>query len=95
MPQPVFVDDRGGFTVKPYKNPEHDTHVLPENSESLDLIRFCRTPRTRKELSEYPGLASVTYAIKTRVMPLVERSVIKLSIPDKPSSSKQMYYSEV
>lgn len=95
LPQPVFVDDRGGFTVKLYKNPEHDIPILSEYSESLDLIRFCKTPRTRKELSDYLGLNSVTYAIQTRVMPLVEQGVIRMSIPEKPSSSKQMFYSEL
>lgn len=41
-----------------------------------------------------PDTRSVTYAIQTHVMPLVEQGVIKMSIPDKPKSPKQFYYSE-
>lgn len=57
------------------------------------IIVFCKTPRTRKEICDYLGLNSVTYAIQTYVNPLVEAGVIKLSIPDKPKSPKQLYYS--
>lgn len=55
---------------------------------------FCRTPRTRIEICDYLGLNSVTYAIQAHVMPLVEAGKIKMSIPDKPKSPKQLYYSE-
>lgn len=61
--------------------------------ETNNLIVFCKTPRTRKEICDYLGLNSVTYAIQTYVNPLVEAGVIKLSIPDKPKSPKQLYYS--
>lgn len=44
------------------------------------------------EISDYLGLNSVTYAIQTRVMPLVERGIIKMSIPEKPKSPKQLFY---
>ena len=66
-----------------------------ELSEDIDnLLLFCRTPRTRKEICEYLGLSSITYAIQTHIMPLVAVGKIKLSIPDKPKSPKQLYYSE-
>lgn len=54
---------------------------------------FCKTPRTRKEICEFLGLASVTYAIQTHVIPLVDQGFIQLSIPEKPKSTKQLYYS--
>ena len=60
-----------------------------------NLLLFCGRPRTRKEICEYLGLTSVTYAIQTHVMPLVEKGLMKLSIPDKPKSSKQLYYSNI
>ena len=62
--------------------------------DEKNLILFCRTPRTRKEICEYLGLSSATYAIQTYVTPLVKSGKIKLSIPNKPKSSKQLYYSE-
>ena len=94
LPEPKFADERGKFVVKFYKEVADDEKIVVNEEEVENLIMFCRTPRTRKEICDYLGLSSVTYAIQTHVMPLVEEGKIKLSIPEKPKSSKQLYYSE-
>ena len=81
------------FIVKLYKTPE-TVEVKTEDEDVKNLLLFCRTPRTRKEICEYLGLTSVTYAIQSRVLPLVETGQIKMSIPEKPKSPKQLFYSE-
>lgn len=91
--QPEFLDERGSFIVKLYKESKNDYEDMSNDEEINNLIVFCKTPRTRKEICDYLGLNSVTYAIQTYVNPLVEAGVIKLSIPDKPKSPKQLYYS--
>jgi len=93
LQEPVFAEERGSFVVTLYKE-EREIKDTGSLEESSDLILFCRTPRTRKEICEYLGLESVSYAIQTHVMPLVEKGKIKMSIPDKPKSPKQLYYSE-
>ena len=90
---PVFRNERGNFSVIFYK--ENKVEKSIDAVKEKDLLMFCKTPRTRKEISEYLGLNSVTYAIQAYVMPLVESGKIKLSVPDKPKSSKQLYYSEI
>ena len=92
LPQPEFLDERGSFIVKLYKYRENVVAGEPEEWEDKELILFCRTPRTRKEICEYLGLSSVSYAIQTHVMPLVEKGIIKMSIPEKPKSPKQLFY---
>lgn len=92
LKEPKFVDERGGFIVTFYK----DGNVVkaePELEGVNDLLVFCRTPRTRKEICEYLGLSSITYAIQTHVMPLVESGKMKMTNPEKPKSPKQLYYS--
>ncbi|XME01654.1 ATP-binding protein [Lachnospiraceae bacterium C1.1] len=94
LPQPEFLEERGSFIVKLYKYGENISSIQNENSKNNEqLILFCKIPRTRTEICEFLGLSSVTYAIQTHVMPLVEQGLIKLSIPDKPKSPKQLYYS--
>ena len=91
--EPKFADERGSFIVTFYK----DGDVVkdePELEGVNNLLIFCKTPRTRKEICEYLGLSSVTYAIQTHVMPLVESGKIKMTNPEKPKSSKQLFYSE-
>ncbi|HUM84842.1 MAG TPA: ATP-binding protein [Lachnospiraceae bacterium] len=90
---PEFLDERGSFIVKLYKKegiPETEAEI---DEKSQGLIFFCRTPRTRKEICDYLGLSSITYAIKVHVLPLVAAGKLKMSIPDKPKSPKQMYFS--
>jgi ATP-dependent DNA helicase RecG len=92
--EPEFQDERGCFIVKFYKEQQRGkTDMTEQNEDVKNLILFCKTPRTRKEISEYLGLTSVSYAIQRHVMPLVEQNLIHLSIPEKPGSPKQLYYS--
>ena len=91
--EPEFADERGSFTVTFYKA-GNISKAEPEPEEANNLLVFCRTPRTRKEICEYLGLSSVTYAIQTHVMPLVASGKIKMTNPEKPKSPKQLFYSE-
>lgn len=93
LPQPEFLDERGSFIVKLYKYGENTVTSETEEIEDNELILFCKTPRTRREICDYLRLNSVTYAIQTYVLPLVEKGIIKMSLPDKPKSSNQLFYS--
>lgn len=92
---PEFLEERGNFVVRFYKEQKNAAvQELEQDEEVKNLILFCQTPRTRKEICDYLGLSSVTYAIQRHIMPLVEKGFIHLSIPEKPSSQKQLYYSK-
>lgn len=92
--EPEFSDERGSFIVKFYKKIKKTGEETSGSEMANHLILFCKTPRTRKEICEYLGLSSASYAIQTYIMPLVGSGKIKLSIPEKPKSPKQLYYSE-
>lgn len=90
MPAPVFIDRRGVFKVILYKKSGvEDKDVDFEQ----DIINYCITPRTREELAEKFGFEAPTYFLKTYVTPLIEDGKIKMTIPDKPKSKFQKYYS--
>ena len=93
LPEPEFLDRRGSFIVRFRKrdgSQPAETAFLSE--EEKNLLLFCQTPRTRREICEYLGLSSPTYAIKKYVLPLVNRNLMQMSIPDRPGSSKQLYF---
>ena len=88
MPEPEFKDERGIFSVclrKTYAEPQDGADI------STLILDFCKTPRSRKEITRYLNFKTETYAINKYVLPLVEKNLIALSIPGKPSSSKQKY----
>ncbi len=96
MKAPDFTSERGHFAVIFHKEAQtrRMANMLQDNTANIyDLLAFCRTPRTRKEICDYLGLSSMSYAIQIYIMPLVEQGLIKLTIPDKPKSPKQLYYS--
>lgn len=94
MPEPEFREERGSFVVcfrKAAKGARVDDTASGNGTVTDNLLRFCQTPRTRQEIAEFLKIKSVTYAIKTHVMPLVEQGLISLSLPDKPRSTNQRY----
>ena len=94
LPEPLFEDQRGQFSVTFFNTSDNHPAKAELDDKASGLIEFCRTPRTRQEIADYLGLSSISYAIKDYVMPLVDNGLIKLSIPDKPRSPKQLYFSE-
>ncbi|MDR1861672.1 MAG: helix-turn-helix domain-containing protein [Candidatus Ancillula sp.] len=58
------------------------------------LLEFAKEPRTREELLEHVDLYNNTKNAKTHITPLIEAGLLKLTVPDKPNSKLQRYYSE-
>ena len=93
LKEPIFADERGEFAVTlynevlPYK--EQQNTKLREKKE--ELLQFLQIPRTRKEIADYLGIGTTTYAMQTYISPLVEEGLVRLTIPDKPKSQHQKY----
>jgi ATP-dependent DNA helicase RecG len=85
LPIPVFSAVHGEFKVI-MKNGYYS-----ENEDLSDmLVEFCKVPRSRAELISFTG-KSRTYTMSQIIQPLVEEGILKLTLPDKPKSSKQRY----
>lgn len=92
LPKPEFSDNRGEFCVTFRLNGEVQT--AEDKGGNLTLIEFCKTPRNRKEITEFLGVKTTTYAVKKYVMPLVEQGKLFMQIPGKPTSENQKFYSK-
>ena len=70
---------------------------LPATNSALkdmNLLTFLNEPKSRTEIAEFLGIKSISYAITRNIDPLVEKGIVKMTIPDKPKSKNQKYYVE-
>lgn len=81
-----------------WRNQDDDNvleHSAGKTDISLDLLarlrEYLREPRTRVELQSFCEISSRDYFRNKILNPLIESKKIKLTIPDKPTSSKQRY----
>lgn len=90
---PVFLDERGSFTVILYNRPAPENTLCNGHLTEKDkaLLQFLGVPRSRKEIIAFLGLQSATYAMQKYVTPLIEKGFVKLSIPDRPGSENQRF----
>ena len=89
LPSPVFENRRGVFKVTLYNE---KTAVSNGNGGSISerLLAFCQTPRTRAELEQFTGFSRY-YTMSKIVQPLIDAGRLKLTMPEKPKSTNQMY----
>ena len=57
-----------------------------------ELLNFCKEPRSRVEMQEFSGIKSRDYFGSNILKPLVDSGRLLRTIPDKPSSPNQKYY---
>ena len=95
LPEPLFESSRGVFRVTLYNE-----NVRPLNSGGRGdvdlaekLIRFCVKPKARAELAKELNLSSISYMMSRYINPLLKSGKLKMTIPGKPKSRNQKYYS--
>lgn len=94
LPEPVFSDYRSEFSVCLYNRYPETVAEVGEGKQVSDekgLLEFCKTPRSRKEITEYLGVSSGQYALRRYLTPLVDAGMIRMTIPQRPKSPKQRY----
>lgn len=55
------------------------------------ILEFCKTARTKKEISEYIGYKNLTYMTRIFLKPLLDSNKLSYTIPEKPQSRLQKY----
>lgn len=85
LPAPNFSVIHGEFKVV-----MRNGYLNNSGSMEDSILDFCEIPRSRAELIEFTG-KSRNYVLKQLIAPLVVCGKLKLTMPDKPKSSKQKY----
>lgn len=73
--------------VTPQDVPQYTT----QDKYAKMLTRFCVEPRTRAEMMEHIGIKERAYFKKSILDPLLAKGVIKMTLPDKPTSKFPKY----
>ena len=91
LPAPKFESDRGVFRVTLYNHSAASHELEPLEAE---VFRYCLSPRSRAELEGlFKGRMTIAYAMEKVIKPMIAKGRIALTIPDKPRSKFQKYYS--
>jgi ATP-dependent DNA helicase RecG len=88
---PLFESSRGVFKVTLFNEASVNFEGKSQSIEER-IIEFCKTPRTRAELEKFTGFSRY-YTMSELVQPLISKGKLRLTLPEKPKSSKQMYVS--
>ena len=107
--EPEFYSDRSQFVVtlpnmnygvieegvfSTVQDKEQDREQDQIGSKSLvQVIQYCKYPKSRAELQEYCGLKGRRNFGQNYLTPLIEKGILKMTLPDKPTSKNQKYYS--
>ena len=67
--------------------------TIQDNEDIKGLLEFCRTPRTREEMQDFMGLNNRGHFRKKILNPLIKGGLLKMTLPNKPTSKNQKYYS--
>ncbi len=62
---------------------------------AIEFFEYCKLPRTRTEMQEFCGLAARRNFNERYLKPMLETGTLKMTLPNKPRSKKQKYYSEL
>lgn len=90
LPAPIFSVRHGEFTVIFKNNIYQAVEEVQRSNLTDDLLRFCATPRSRAELTDFTGMSRY-HTMNAIVQPLIDAGKLRLTMPDKPKSSKQKY----
>lgn len=93
--KPLFYSDEGDFRLVMRNlnyTPQVTPQVTPQDIEHR-ILEFCIEPKSKKELCEYLGYKDRNHFTERYLKPLIESGLLHMTIPDKPNSKNQKYYS--
>lgn len=85
LPAPEFSVVHGEFKVVMRNGYNKESRSISDS-----IVEFCCTPKTRAELIAFTG-KSRTYTMTQMIQPLIDSGKLKLTLPEKPKSSKQKF----
>ena len=90
---PKFESVHGIFRVTLFNSIAEKAEPL--STMQQEILDFCKQPRSRKELGDkFADRISAAYLMTEFVYPMVEKGMLKMSIPEKPKSKNQRFFAD-
>lgn len=68
--------------------------VTQQADRIAQVVEFCQLPRSREEIQSLLGLKDREHFRSEILNPLLAQGVLQLTIPERPTSPRQKYYSQ-
>ncbi len=70
-------------------------HTQDDTQDSIKerILKYCKEPRSKKEITEYLGYKDVHSIAKNHIRPLIKEGKLCMTLPEKPNSKNQKYVS--
>ncbi|RCW77339.1 Fic family protein [Saliterribacillus persicus] len=91
--EPTFIEGDVFKTIIPLVSQATEQATEQADNEIEKLLEFCKVPRSRNEMQEFMGLYHREHFRSKVLIPLIKGGLIQLTIPEKPTSPNQKYYS--
>jgi len=91
--KPIFEEDDVFTITVPLTEDANSTEQVTEQVTEQAILDYCIEAKSTKEIMGFLKLKHREHFRAEILKPLLERGLLKLTIPEKPRSSKQKYYS--
>lgn len=94
----VLMEDNGAYMASPggymagIEGYEQYIPMQETYGAEQKIMKFCATPKTRAEITEMLGVKTAFYVMERYVTPLIKEGCLAMTIPEKPKSKFQRYY---
>lgn len=74
---------------------QHPNYYPNQDGQDMNklIVDFCKEPRSVQEIMDKFAFDSRTSFRRKYLTPMLEKGVLKMTIPEKPSSKNQKYFS--
>jgi len=90
---PSLIEDDLFETIVPMQEEPsvHDGVHDGVHDKKTNLLKFCTTPKSLDEMQKHIGITSRAYFRNNLLKPLIDKQLLKMTIPEKPRSHYQKY----
>jgi len=79
------------YDIGSKQNDQDSDQVSDQGIKVKDILAFCTVERTLESIMKWFGMSHRTYFRRTYINPLLEEGLLRMTIPDKPTSKNQQY----